>query len=67
MLHNCSYKRPLIICNNYCVFEGKNGSTNAPQCYVILALSVLYVITYKDDGKYSNSAISAVAGEMPNI
>ena len=30
------------LCNNYCFFHCNNCCTNAPQCYVIRALSVLF-------------------------
>ena len=37
MVDDLGYKHTHRICNTYCVFHSKNGCTNAPQRYAILA------------------------------
>jgi hypothetical protein len=45
MLDNRGYRHTFRIRNTYCLFDGKIGYANAPQCYVICIWPVLNLCT----------------------
>jgi len=43
MLDASNYKQTLRIYNTYCFSTAKNGSMNAPECYVIYKIPALFI------------------------